>query len=101
MLGEWEGLISSLVKLDKSGNLEGHSNDKSGNPEKLNSLNKLDEARSPLHEQINTLCKENPGKKNSEPAQLYRSQQIVEEDVQRGGKKTSCGGGEKRQRIHQ
>ena len=88
LLGEWEGLISSLVKLDKSSNLAKH--------------NKLDESRSPLHEQTNTLSKENPGKENSEPAQLYRSQQAVvegEEDVQRGGKKTNHEGGEKWQQA--
>ena len=88
MLGEWEGLISSLVKLDKSSNLAKH--------------NKLDESRSPLHEQTNTHGKENPGKENSEPAQLYRSQQAVvegEEDVQRGGKKTNHEGGEKWQQA--
>ena len=89
MLGEWEGLISSLVKLDKS-----------SSQVKKNSHHKLDELRSPLHEKTNTLGKENPGKENSEPAQLYTSQQLVvegEEDVQKDGKKVSCGGDEDRQ----
>ena len=92
LLGEWEGLIGNLEKLEKSNKLE-NKLDKSNCQEKHN------KSRSPLHEQTNTLGKEKPGKENSEPVQLFRSQEVVvEEDVQRNGKKIGYGGAdEKRQ----